>query len=94
MTWALQKMLAVESGQAYPPRYNESIISKINPLVVAPTRIKFKSASLHAKSHNGSCAYVMSSEVFLENLSVFGQIENCFEDIYIKFKKTELGEIS
>ena len=93
MTWALQKMLAVESGQAYPPRYNESIISKINPLVVAPTRIKFKSA-LNAKSHNGSCAYVMSSEFFLENLSVFGQIENCFEDIYIKVKKTELGEIS
>ena len=68
VTYALQKMFAVESGQAYPPRYNESIISKINSLVVAPTRIKFKSASLHAKSHNGSCAYVMSSELFLENL--------------------------
>ena len=37
--------------------------------------------------------------MFYENLSVFGQIknlwmENYFEDIYIKFRKTELVEIS
>ena len=39
---------------------------------------------------------LMSSEFFYNNFSVFSQIEkslngyNCFEDIYIKLKKTEL----
>ena len=35
--------------------------------------------------------------IFYENFSVFGQIENLWsflEDIYIKFRKTELVEIS
>ena len=39
--------------------------------------------------------------IFHENFSVFGQIENlwkgawhCFEDTFIKFKETELVEIS
>ena len=43
-------------------------------------------------------ACLPSSEFFYDNFSVFSQIEktlngqNCFEDIYIKFKKTELVE--
>ena len=41
-----------------------------------------------------------STDLYYDNFSVFGQIkkslngQNCFEDIYIKFKKTELVEIS
>ena len=49
-----------------------------------------------SNSHLHSC--LLSSEFFYDNFSVFSQIEkslngeNCFEDIYIKFKKTELVE--
>ena len=44
---------------------NESIIWKMNPLVVDGTSIKFKSPFLHAKWANN----------FYDNFSVFGQIE-------------------
>ena len=42
----VEPLFTVTPGQAYPLGYiNESIIWKVNPLVVAATNIKFKSAS-------------------------------------------------
>ena len=65
----------------------------MSPLVVAAITIKFKSTFLH------DC--VISGElIFYNNFPIFGQTEislsgqDYFKDIYIKFKKTELAEIS
>ena len=77
-------------GQVHPiDSIYEFIIRKLNPLVVAAT-------SVNSNLHSCMCN---EQWIFYENLSVFGGIEkslsgcNCFEDIYIKFKKTELVEI-
>ena len=42
--------ITVKPGQEYPPRFriNESVMWKMNPLVVAATSIKFKFTFLHA----------------------------------------------
>ena len=62
----------------------------MNPLVIAATSIN---SNLHSCIRN-------QQWVFYDNFSVFGQIkkslngQNCFEDIHVKFKKTELVEIS
>ena len=76
-------------GQVHPiDSIYEFIIRKLNPLVVAAT-------SVNSNLHSCMCN---EQWIFYENLSVFGGIEkslsgcNCFEDIYIKFKKTELVE--
>ena len=62
----------------------------MNPLVVPVTGVKFK-------RH-----FCMRNEqwIFYQNFSLFGQIKkslnrlSSLEDIYIKFRKTELVEIS
>ena len=88
---AIQKVrYTVMLGQVHPiDSIYEFIIRKLNPLVVAAT-------SVNSNLHSCMCN---EQWIFYENLSVFGGIEkslsgcNCFEDIYIKFEKTELVEI-
>ena len=84
--------LTATGGQAYPKKILllNWLFEKMNPLVVPVTGDKFKSAFLYAE---------WAVNILRELLCIWSDWKslnglNVLEDIYIKFRETELVEIS
>ena len=82
--------LTAKAGQAYPKKILLQIIGKKNPLVVLVTGVKFKSASLYTEWAVNILRKLLC--IWSDWKSLNGL--NVLEDIYIKFRETELVEIS
>ena len=63
----------------------------MNPLVVPVTSVKFKSAFLHAQ---WAVDILRELPCIWSDLTSLNGFKNFLEDIYIKFRETELVEIS
>ena len=80
-----QVRVTVKAGQAYSQdSINELNIWKMNLLIVPVTIVKFKSAFLHAQ---------WAVNILQELPCIWLGWKSLLEDIYIKFRETELVEI-
>ena len=84
--------LTAKAGQAYPEKIllQNWLFEKMNPLVVPVNGVKFKSAFLYTE---------WAVNILRELLCIWSDWKslnglNVLEDIYIKFRETELVEIS